>query len=98
MKKKTPNAKSLNSQRFELGKAVPFSEIESYLKSIDGISPHKGRILDTNILISANYDVRESHSQVIEVLNILQKTSVIADSEKDEVFNEPQLKKIKKEF
>lgn len=137
-----------------MGKAVPFSEIESYLKSIDGISPHKGTILDTNILISANYDVRESHSQVIDVLDILQKmsyrlfatvntrseylefqrrliltenildivdefskikvsrnakakiqtlkgslkTSVIADSEKDEVFNEPQLKKIKKEF
>lgn len=137
-----------------MGKAVPFSEIESYLKSIDAADAHKGTILDTNVLISANYDIRYSHAQVIEVLDVLNKTgyrtfatvntrseylefqrrlaltenlldivdefskvkipknakariqtlkgslrtSVIADPEKDEVFNESQLKKIKKEF
>lgn len=114
----------------------------------------KGAILDTNILISASYDLRESHTDIIEVLDILQersyrafatvntrseylefqrrliltenlldmvdefatvnlprtakakiqtlkgslKTSVAADPDKDEVFNESQLKKIKKEF
>ena len=118
------------------------------------LDAHKGTILDTNVLISANYDVRDSHAQVIEVLDVLQKlsyrifatvntrseylefqrrliltenlldmvdefsksklsksarakiqtlkgslkTSMAADADKDEVFNESQLKKIKKEF
>ena len=137
-----------------MGRVIPFSEIESYLASVEKLDAHKGSILDTNILISANYDVRDSHLQVIEILNILQKmnyrvfatvntrseylefqrrlvltenlfdmvdefsktklprhakariqtlkgslkTSMAADSDKDEVFNESQLKKIKKEF
>jgi len=137
-----------------LGKVIPFSEIESYLQSIDKSDVHKGTILDTNVLISANYDVRDSHMQVAEILDVLQKmnyrvfatvntrseylefqrrliltenlldmtdefartkisktakakiqtlkgslkTSMAADSDKDEVFNESQLKKIKKEF
>lgn len=114
----------------------------------------KGTILDTNILISATYEDRDSHAQVVDVLDILQRdqyrlfatvntrseylefqrrmilteslfdlvdefsnvklptkarariqtlkgslrTSVNADPEKDEVFNDVQLKKIKKEF
>jgi len=137
-----------------LGKVIPFSEIESYLESIDKSDVHKGTILDTNVLISANYDVRDSHTQVAEILDTLQqknyrvfatvntrseylefqrrlilteslldmvddfctvklpknarakiqtlkgslKTSMVADPDKDEVFNESQLKKIKKEF
>ena len=137
-----------------MGKVIPFSEIESYLESIDKSDVHKGTILDTNVLISANYDVRDSHTQVAEILDTLQqknyrvfatvntrseylefqrrlilteslldmvddfctvklpknarakiqtlkgslKTSMVADPDKDEVFNESQLKKIKKEF
>lgn len=137
-----------------MGRVIPFSEIESYLASIEKLDAHKGTILDTNILISANYDVRDSHTQIIDILNILQKTnyrvfatvstrseylefqrrltltenlfdmvdefsktklsnnakakiqtlkgslktSMAADFDKDEVFNESQLKKIKKEF
>ena len=136
-----------------MGKVIPFSEIESYLASIDKNSTPKGAILDTNILISANYEMRDSHTQVVEILDILQdrnyrvfatvntrseylefqrrlilteslldmtdefssvklpknakariqalkgslKTSVAANPDKDEVFNESQLKK-KKEF
>jgi hypothetical protein len=124
------------------------------LESIDKSDVHKGTILDTNVLISANYDVRDSHTQVAEILDTLQqknyrvfatvntrseylefqrrlilteslldmvddfctvklpknarakiqtlkgslKTSMVADPDKDEVFNESQLKKIKKEF
>lgn len=137
-----------------MGKVIPFSEIESYLSSIEKSDTHKGTILDTNILISASYEVRDSHTDVIEVLETLQqknyrlfatvntrseylefqrrliltenlfdladefstlkipkaakakiqtlkgslRTSLAADSEKDEVFNESQLKKIKKTF
>lgn len=137
-----------------MGRVIPFSEIESYLASISKLDLHKGTILDTNVLISASYDVRESQAQVAEVLDILQnnnyrvfatvntrseylefqrrliltenlldmvdeyskfklpktakariqtlkgslKTSVAADPDKDEVFNDSQLKKIKKEF
>lgn len=137
-----------------MGKVIPFSEIESYLASIEMSNAPKGTILDTNVLISASYDVRDSHTQITEVLDILQgksyrifatvntrseylefqrrlilteslldmvdefstvklpknakakiqtlkgslKTSVAADPDKDEVFNESQLKKIKKEF
>ncbi|HRK06598.1 MAG TPA: hypothetical protein PLZ57_02415 [Pseudobdellovibrionaceae bacterium] len=137
-----------------MGKVIPFSEIEFYLTSIEKSNAPKGTILDTNVLISASYDVRDSHAQITEILDILQyksyrifatvntrseylefqrrlilteslldlvdefsiaklpknarariqtlkgslKTSVAADSEKDEVFNESQLKKIKREF
>ncbi len=137
-----------------MGKVIPFSEIESYLTSIKKFDSHKGTILDTNILISANYDIRDSHSDVVDVWELLLqkdyrlfatvntrseylefqrrliltenlfdmvdvqskikipkeakakiqtlkgslKTSMAADSDKDKVFNESQLKKIKKEF
>lgn len=138
----------------QLGKVIPFSEIESYLASIEKIDAPRGAILDTNVLISANYDVRDSHVQIIQILDTLQrknyrvfatvstrseylefqrrlilteilmdmvdefslvklpknarariqtlkgslKTSMAAAPDKDEVFNESQLKKIKKEF
>jgi hypothetical protein len=137
-----------------MGKVIPFSEIESYLASIEKNDAPMGTILDTNVLISANYDVRDSHTQITEILDTLQrkhyrvfatvntrseylefqrrlilteslldmvdefstvklpknarakiqtlkgslKTSRAADPEKDEIFNESQLKKIKKEF
>ena len=137
-----------------MGRVIPFSEINSYLRSIEKLDAHKGTILDTNILISASYEIRDSHSEVVEIWDTLQrnnyrlfatvntrseylefhrrlilteslfdtidvhskmkipkdakakiqtlkgslKTSMAADSEKDEVFNESQLKKIKKEF
>ncbi len=137
-----------------MGKVIPFSEVEEYLNSIDTIDTQKGTILDTNVLISASYDVRDSHAGVVDVWDILLqknyrlfatvntrseylefhrrlaltenlldmvdefskvklpinakakiqtlkgslKTSRATDSEKDEVFNEPQLKRIKKEF
>lgn len=114
----------------------------------------KGAILDTNILISASYEMRDSHHDVVNLWAALQQrkyrlfatvntrseflefqrrliltenlfdmvdqhsrvklssrarakiqtlkgslmTSVSADSERDEVFNEIQIKKIKKEF
>lgn len=137
-----------------MGRVIPFSEIESYLVSIEKLDEHKGTILDTNVLISASYDLRESQTQVAVILDVLQrknyrvfatvntrseylefhrrlilteslldmidefsrvkmpktarariqtlkgslKTSVAADPDKDEVFNDSQLKKIKKEF
>lgn len=137
-----------------MGRVIPFSEIESYLTSIASADIHKGTILDTNILISAGYEVRDSHQDVVDLLEILLdadyrlfatvntrseylefqrrlilsenlfdltdefskiriprdakakiqtlrgslRTSVVADPEKDEVFNEAQLKKIKKEL
>ncbi|MCB0411034.1 MAG: hypothetical protein KDD22_00815 [Bdellovibrionales bacterium] len=137
-----------------MGKIIPFSEVESYLESIEKKDFHKGTILDTNILISASYDIRDSHSEVLDVWDLLLKngyrlfatvntrseylefqrrlilterlfdmvdefskyrvpqrarariqvlkgslkTSKITDPDKDEVFNESQLKKIKKEF
>jgi hypothetical protein len=55
-----------------LGKVIPFSEIESYLASIEKTGVPKGTILDTNVLISANYDVRDSHTQITEILDLLQ--------------------------
>ena len=137
-----------------MGRVIPFSEIELYLNSIEKMDPIKGTILDTNILISASYELRDLHHEVVNLWGVLQKrnyrlfatvntrseflefqrrliltenlfditnatskvkisqrakakiqtlkgsliTSVLADSEKDQVFNESQLKKIKKEF
>ncbi len=137
-----------------MGRVIPFSEIESYLASIEKSDTHKGAILDTNVLISASYDIRASNSEIVDVWDLLLrknyrlfvtvntrseylefqrrlilterlldmvdefskvklhknakakiqalkgslKTSVAADPDKDEVFNESQLKKIKKEF
>lgn len=137
-----------------MGRVIPFSEIESYLVSLEKLGLHKGTILDTNILISASYDMRDSHADVVELwafllsknyrlfatvntraeflefqrrliltenlLDIIDShskiklsskakakiqtlkgsltTSVAADPEKDQVFNESHLKKIKKEF
>lgn len=137
-----------------MGRIIPFSEFESYLESLTTHGEHKGAILDTNVLISANYDVRDSHSEVVELLEALQKlnyrvfatittrseylefqrrlaltenlldlvdefskvrlpgqvkariqafkghlkASSLADPNRDRVFNESQLKKIKKEF
>ena len=54
-----------------MGRVIPFSEIESYLSSIASADVHKGTILDTNILISAGYEVRDSHQDVVELLEIL---------------------------
>lgn len=135
-----------------MGRVIPFSEIELYLNSIEKMDPIKGTILDTNILISASYELRDLHHEVVNLWEVLQKrnyrlfatvntrseflefqrrliltenlfditnatskvkisqrakakiqtlkgsltTSVLADSEKDQVFNESQLKKIKK--
>ena len=113
------------------------------------MDPIKGTILDTNILISASYELRDLHHEVVNLWEVLQKrnyrlfatvntrseflefqrrliltenlfditdatskvkisqrakakiqtlkgsltTSILADSEKDQVFNESQLKK-----
>lgn len=137
-----------------MGRVIPFSEIESYLSFIEKIDFYKGTILDTNILISAGYEMRDSHHEVVNLWTTLQlknyrlfatvntraeylefqrrliltenlfdmvdqdsrvkmssrakakiqtlkgslMTSVAADSEKDEIFNDSQIKKIKKEF
>ena len=54
-----------------MGRVIPFSEIETYLASIAGTDVHKGTILDTNILISAGYEVRDSHQGVVDLLEIL---------------------------
>jgi len=56
-----------------LGRVIPFSEIEAYLSSIERIDKNKGTILDTNVLISANYDLRESQIQVAGLLDCLQR-------------------------
>ncbi len=56
-----------------MGKVVPFSKVESYLQSISKVDRLKGTILDTNILISATYEDRDFHAQVVDVLDILQR-------------------------
>jgi len=137
-----------------LGRVIPFSAVERYLDSLEQAGSQKGTILDTNILISAGYEIRDSHQDVVDVLELLTergyslyatvntrseylefqrrliltenlldmvdpfsqlkipktarpriqtlkgslKKSMAADADRDEVFNESQLKKIKKEF
>lgn len=137
-----------------MGRVIPFSAIESYLESIKDVDAPRGTILDTNVLISASYEIRDSHKDVVNAWDMLLqkgyrlfatvntrseylefqrrliltenlfdlldeystvkipkkakaktqalkgslKTSLVADPDKDEVFNESQLKKIKKEF
>lgn len=137
-----------------MGQAIPFSKIESYLDDLEKQGAPKGTILDTNILISASYELSDTQESVSEILDILNnknyrlfatvntrseylefqrrlvlteslfdavdeyskikissrakakiqtlkgslKTSIVADKDKFEVFNESQLKKIKKEF
>ena len=56
-----------------MGRVIPFSEIESYLSSIEKLDVHKGTILDTNILISASYELRDSHSDVVNLWATLQQ-------------------------
>ncbi len=137
-----------------MGRVIPFSRLDAYISSLEKNNLYKGTILDTNILISACYEVRNNHDDVVVVLEVLKKrgyklfatvntrseylefqrrliltenifdviddrvdvkipkrakakaqvlrgslkTSFNADPEKDQVFNESQLKKIKKEF
>lgn len=137
-----------------MGKVIPFSKLDVYLDSIKNDHLLKGTILDTNILISSSYEIRDSHDSSNEVLEVIKshgyklyatvntrseflefqrrlilsesllglidlsaeiktssrarakiqtlkgslKSSVTADPERDEIFNDVQLKKIKKEF
>ncbi len=137
-----------------MGKIIPFSKVDTYIKSLKVNDQSKGTILDTNILISASYEARDNHDDVNTILDFLQennyqlfatvntrseylefqrrliltenifdltdnwkifkipqrarakiqtlkgslKTSYNNTPEKDWVFNESQLKKIKKEF
>lgn len=137
-----------------MGKVIPFSKLESYLSSIKKDDLLKGTILDTNILISSSYEVKDSHDSSNVVLELIKshgyklyatvntrseflefqrrlilsenllglidvgaeiktsgrarakiqtlkgslKSSITADPERDEIFNDVQLKKIKKEF
>lgn len=137
-----------------MGRVVPFSELTTYLQSIEKLDSHRGTIIDTNVLISSSYELSNDSEEVSKVLDILAdenyrlfatvntrseylefqrrlilteslfdaidehskiriasrvrakiqtlkgslKTSVNSDPERFEVFNESQLKKIKKEF
>lgn len=54
-----------------MGRVIPFSEIETYIASISGTDIQKGAVLDTNILISASYDVRDSYQEVVNLWEIL---------------------------
>jgi predicted nucleic acid-binding protein len=139
-----------------MGQVIAFSQLPEYLERLKAASPTGTRatILDTNVLITSGYEVREEHERVHKVLDLLNdhgyrllatvntkaeflefqrrllltetlldlvdehskarvpsaarakiatlkgslKTSVGADSERDFIFNDVHLKKIKKEF
>lgn len=137
-----------------MGRVIPFSEIKTYLGSLEKSGASKGAILDTNVLISSSYELSGDSEDVSKILDTLAdsnyrifatvntrseylefqrrlilterlfdcidqfskikipakvrakiqtlkgslKTSVNSDSDKLEVFNDIQIKKIKKEF
>ena len=55
-----------------MGQVIPFSEIDTYITSLEASGACKGTILDTNILISASYEMRDSHSEVVDLWAYLQ--------------------------
>ena len=139
-----------------MGAVVPFSDLPDYLKRIEKAEsrPIKATILDTNVLITAAYEVRDEHGDVTRMLDTLVSngyrlfatvntkaeflefqrrliltenlldsidenskvklpksararilslkgtvsSATASDPEKDFIFSDPQLKKIKKEF
>ena len=138
-----------------MGTIIGFSQLSAYLNRLDKSDPviRKATILDTNILITFGYEIRNDHESVTEVLDLLSNsgyrflatvntkseflefhrrlqltegildmaedpqlrvsraarakihalkgslsTSVGANPERDRVFNDNHLKKIKKEF
>lgn len=138
-----------------MGRVVAFSELPDYLDEIETRGPVlKATILDTNILITSTYEIRDDYADVVEILDILSergfqffatvntkseflefhrrllltenlldsidehskikisknvrakiqtlkgtlKSGIESDKEKDFIFNDTQLKKIKQEF
>ena len=139
-----------------MGKVIPFSGLPDYLARLRRTSSQsiQATILDTNVLITSAYEVREEHGEVARMLDTLVSneyrllatvntkaeflefqrrllltenlldavdehsklkvpkaarakilslkgtlsSTVASDPERDFVFNEPQLKKIKQEF
>lgn len=56
-----------------MGKVIAFSELPAYLARLESLIPASKRatILDTNVLITWGYDVRNDHEVVIKALEIL---------------------------
>src|SRR3989338_7918371 len=138
-----------------MGRVIAFSELPDYLASLESNETNlKATILDTNILITSSYEIRDDFSEVVQVLDTLSnggfrffatvntkseflefhrrliltenlldaidehsklkipksvrakiqslkgtlKAGVESDREKDFIFNDAQIKKIKQEF
>ncbi|MBL7546086.1 MAG: hypothetical protein JNL11_19865 [Bdellovibrionaceae bacterium] len=56
-----------------MGKVIPFSQIDTYTSSLEDSGAFRGTIFDTNILISASYEIRDSHTEVVDLWAYLQK-------------------------
>src|SRR4051812_42297086 len=54
-----------------MGKVIPFSEAPAYLKSLRDKGAVQATILDTNVLVTAGYNVREGHDDVKRLLDAL---------------------------
>jgi hypothetical protein len=56
-----------------MGRVIGFSELPDYLAHLESSVLEKTRatILDTNVLISSNYDPRDAHDEVIRTLDLL---------------------------
>jgi hypothetical protein len=60
-----------------MGKVIPFSKIDLYLRSKKrepGFCP--GTILDANVLVSATYEIKSDHEEVIQLLELLDEHEI----------------------
>ncbi|MGK5086531.1 hypothetical protein WDW86_03140 [Bdellovibrionota bacterium FG-2] len=56
-----------------MGRVIAFSELPTYLRRLNLSDKGRATILDSNILITATYDVRDEYSDVRQILTVLEE-------------------------
>ena len=59
-----------------MGKVISLSQAQKYLENLVGEKPTLATILDTNILITASYEIRDQYEEVIWLLGLLSRKQV----------------------
>ena len=59
-----------------MGRVVPFSAADRYVKELAGKGHSVRAILDTNVLIASSYEIKDTHEQVVDLLRKLDQLGV----------------------
>jgi len=59
-----------------MGKVIPFSDIENFVKGLSGVGQSVRTILDTNVLIAASYEIKDDHEKIVSLLDKLKALGV----------------------